>query len=136
MRPTRMLVLGLAGLVGLHVFMLAGHGQRHIAPMGMSHLGDAQLGMSQMGGHPSPSASPSPSPRPLPMPPGGHGDVGMAMTVACLAVLAGMLLLLPGRTGRLAIGRPQLPTATGPLVRPELADARTLSLAELCVSLT
>jgi hypothetical protein len=126
MRPTRMLVLGLAGLVGLHVFMLAGHGPGSDAPMGMS----------QMGGHPSPSASPSPSPRPTPIPPGGHDDAGMAMTVACLAVLAGMLLLLPGRTGRLAIGRPQLPTAIGPPVRPELFGARTLSLAELCVSLT
>jgi hypothetical protein len=126
MRPTRMLVLALAGLVGLHVFMLAGHGQRHLAP----------LGMSQMDGHSSASASPSPSPRPLPMPPGGHDDAGMAMTVACLAVLAGLLLLLPGRTGRLVIGRPQLPTAIGPPVRPELLGARTLSLAQLCVSLT
>jgi hypothetical protein len=118
-----MLVLGLAGLVGLHVFMLAGHGRSQDAPMGVP----------QMGVHASHSASPSPTP--VPMPPGGHDGAGMAMTVACLAVLAG-LLLLPGRTGRLATGRPGLPTAIGQPVRPGLAGDRAPSLAELCVSLT
>jgi len=122
MRPSRMLVLGLAGLVALHVFMLAGHSSSHDAPMGVSH----------MGVHASSSASPLPVP-PLP---GGHDDAGMAMTVACLAVLAGLLLLLPGRQVRLATGGPQLPTAIRQPVRPELAGARTPSLAELCISLT
>jgi hypothetical protein len=121
MRPTRMLVLGLAGLVGLHVFMLAGHGS-HDTPMGMSQTGVHT-------GHPaSPSRSPAPS--------DGHDQTGMAMTVACLAVLAGLLLLVPGSTGRLATGRSQLPTASGPPVRPQLAGTWTPSLAELCISLT
>jgi hypothetical protein len=60
----------------------------------------------------------------------------MAMTVACLAVLAGLLLLLPSRQGRLATERPQRPTAISQPVGPELAGARTPSLAELCISLT
>ena len=60
----------------------------------------------------------------------------MAMTVACLAVLAGLLLLVPGSTGRLATGRPQLPAGIRQPGRPQLAGARTPSLAELCISLT
>jgi hypothetical protein len=134
MRPTRMLVVGLAGLVGLHVFMLAGHGS-HETPMGVSQVVDSSLGMAQTGVHTGHSASPSRSPV-VPLPPGGHEETGMAMTVACLAVLAGLLLLVPGSTGRLATGRPQLPTAIGQPVQPQLAGARTPSLAELCISLT
>jgi hypothetical protein len=133
MRPTRLLVLGLAGLVGLHVFMLAGHGS-HDTHMGMPKVGDVRPGMVQMGMHTSHSASPSPVP--LPLPPGGHEQTGMAMTVACLAVLAGLLLLVPGSTGRLATGRPQPPTGIRQPARPQLAGARTPSLAELCISRT
>lgn len=129
MRPSRMLVLGLAGLVALHVFMLAGHGS-HDAPMGSQPVD------SQMGGHASASASPSPAPAPRPPLPGGHQDAGMAMTVACLAVLAGLLLGLPGRQGRPATGSPLLAPTIGQPVRPELAGTRTPSLAELCTSLT
>jgi hypothetical protein len=128
MRPSRMLVLGLAGLVGLHVFMLAGHGRSHDVPMA------SQMGQSPMSAHASPSGPPSPLPDPPP--PTGHDDGGMTMTVACLAVLAGLLLLLPGRHGQLATGRPSRPSAIGPLAGPELAGARTPSLAELCISLT
>jgi hypothetical protein len=126
MRRSRMLVLGLAGLVAVHVFMLAGHGRSHDATM------VAQLGVSQLGVHASSSASPVPVP-PLPR---GHHDAGMAMTVACLAVLAGLLLLRPGRQGRLATGGRTLPTSIRLPVRPELAGTRTPSLAELCISLT
>ena len=129
MRPSRMLVLGLAGLVALHVFMLAGHGS-HDASMGSQPVD------SQMGGHASASASPSPAPAPRPPLPGGHQDTGMVMTVACLAVLAGLLLRLPGRQGRPATGSPLLAPTIGQPVRPELAGTRTPSLAELCTSLT
>ena len=133
MRPTRMLVLVVAGLVGLHVFMLAGHGS-HDTPMAVSEIGDSRPGMAQTGMHTGHSASPSRSP--VPLLPSGHEQTGMAMTVACLAVLAGLLLLVPGSRGRLATGRPQLPAAIGRPVRPQLAGARTPSLAELCISLT
>jgi hypothetical protein len=132
MRPTRMLVLGLAGLVGLHVFMLAGHGS-HDAQAGVSWLGESSMAVSPVGVHASHSASPSPTPAPVP--PGGHDDAGMAMTVACLAVLAGLVLLLPGRTSRLAAASPRLPGGIGRPVRPGLAGVRTPSLAELCISL-
>jgi hypothetical protein len=128
MRPSRMLVLGLAGLVGLHVFMLAGHGRSHDVPM------LSQVAESPMSVHAGPSVSRSLLPVP-PLPAGHHG-AGMAMTVACLAVLAGLLLGLPGRQGRLVTERPPWPTVIGRPVGPELAGARTPSLAELCTSLT
>jgi hypothetical protein len=128
MRPSRMLVPGLAGMVGLHVFMLAGHGRSHDVPM------VSQMGVSAMGLHAGPSVSRSLLPVP-PLPAGHHGT-GTAMTVACLAVLAGLLLLLPGRQGRLVAERPPWPTVIGRPVGPELAGARTPSLAELCISLT
>jgi hypothetical protein len=127
MRPSRMLVLGLAGLVGLHVFMLAGHGRSHDAPM------LSQVAESPMSVHAGPSVSRSLLPVP-PLPAGHHG-AGMVMTVACLAVLAG-LLLLPGRQGRPATGSPLMAPTIGQPVRPELAGTRTPSLAELCTSLT
>jgi hypothetical protein len=126
-----MLVLGVAGLIGLHVFMLAGHGS-HDTLMAVSEVGDSRSGMAQTGVHTGHSASPSP----VPLPPGGHEQTGMAMTVACLAVLAGWLLLVPGSAGRLATGRPQLPAGIRQPVRLQLAGARTPSLAELCISLT
>jgi hypothetical protein len=107
MRPSRILALGLAGLVGLHVFMLAGHGRSHGVPMA------PQMGQSPMGAHAGPSATPPPLPvPPLPLPAGHHG-AGMAMTVACLAVLAGLLLLLPGRQGWLGTERPPRPPSSG-----------------------
>ena len=108
--------------------MLAGHGRNHDVPMA------AKMGQSPMGAHASPSGPPSPLPDPPPPP--GQDDGGMAMTVACLAVLAGLLLLLPGRQGRLVAERPQRPSVIGRPVGPELAGARTPSLAELCISLT
>jgi hypothetical protein len=122
MRPLRMAILGLAGLVALHVFMLAGHGREHDAPLGMPAVAE----------HSSPPAPPSLS---APMP-GDEDGAGIDMTVACLAVLAGLLLLLPGRGSRLAIAGPQRPTLVCHPPRPGRAGPRTRSLAELCISLT
>ena len=124
MRPSRMLVLVLAGMIALHVFMLAGHGRSHDVPMGQS----------PMGAHASPSVPPSPLPDPPP--PTGHDDGGMAMTVACLAVLAGLLLLQPARSGRVVAVGPTRPTAIGSPPCPEGAGPRTRSPTELCISLT
>jgi hypothetical protein len=132
MRPSRVLVLGLAGLVGLHVFMLAGHGSPN-APIAVSRVGESPMGTAPVGVHASHSASPSPVPAALPR--GGHDDAGMAMTVACLAVLAGWLLL-PGRTSRRATASPRLPAGIWQPVRAALAGAPAPSLAELCISLT
>jgi hypothetical protein len=120
MRPSRLTILGVAGLVALHVFMLAGHGRSH----------DALMGMQVMARHASPSPSLS-----TPMP-GDADDAGVDMTVACLAVLAGLLLLRPARKGQPATVEADRPAAIGWLTRREPAGARTRSLAELCVSLT
>jgi len=117
-----MAILGLAGLVALHVFMLAGHGRGHDAPMGVP----------MAAGHGSTSTSSLLS---LPMPGDAHG-AGIDMTVACLAMLAGLLLLLPGRSGRAATVGLERPAAIGHPPCPERAGLRTRSLAELCISLT
>jgi hypothetical protein len=126
MRPSRITIVGLAGLVALHVFMLAGHGRGH----------DALMGVPVAAGHggfsTSMSASPSLS---TPMPPDQDG-AGIDMTVACLAMLAGLFLLLPGRRGQAATGAPERPTAIRHPACPERAGTRTRSLAELCISLT
>jgi hypothetical protein len=120
MRPPRLTILGFAGLVALHVFMLAGHGRSHDLPMGVQVM--------------TAHASSSPS-LATPMP-GTTGGLGINMTVACLAVLAGLLLLLPARKGQPATVGADRPTAIRPPARPERAGPRTRSLAELCISLT
>jgi hypothetical protein len=122
MRPSRMLILGFAGLTALHVYMLAGHGRSH----------DAAMAAPVMGEHPSAPSVPSLAPAT----PGDHDTAGIDMTVACLAVLAGLLLLLPGRRGQPATAGPHRPAAIRPLARPERLDPQTRSLAELCISLT
>jgi hypothetical protein len=122
MRPSRMMILALAGMIALHVFMLAGHGRGHDAPMGAQAVAE----------HPGPPTSPSLS---APMP-ADQDAAGMAMTVACLAVLAGLLLLLPARSGQLVTVGPERPTAIGHSVSPERAGPRTRSPTELCVWLT
>jgi hypothetical protein len=122
MRPSRMLVLGLAGLVGLHVFMLAGHGRNHDVPMAAQAVAD------QAGSLTSPSMS-------GPMP-AEQEAAGVSMTVACLAVLAGLLLLLPARRSQLAAVEPEQPTLVGSPPCSPRGGPRTRSPTELCVSLT
>jgi len=121
MRPSRMLVLGLAGLCALHVFMLAGHGSGH----------GAEVGMRASAEH----AANSPSPRPTPMP-DDERRAAIDMAVACLAVLAGLLLLAPGRTAQATTARPGRQAAIRGPARLGQTGPRTRSLAELCISLT
>ena len=123
MRPSRMTILGLASMIALHVFMLAGHGRGHDIPMRDAHA---------VAAHASSPTSPSLS---APMP-ADQDAAGMDMTVACLAVLAGLLLLLPARSGLLATVGPERLTAIGHSAHPERAGPRTRSPTELCISLT
>jgi hypothetical protein len=118
MRPARMTIVALAPMIALHVFMLAGHGRGHDVPMGDAHT---------VAAHASSPTSP---------PPADQDAAGMDMTVACLAVLAGLLLLLPARSGLLATVGPERLTAIGHSAHPERAGPRTRSPTELCISLT
>jgi hypothetical protein len=122
MRPSRMLVLGLAGLIALHVFMLAGHGRGPHGSMGMPAAAE-HAGLPTL-----PSLS-------TPMP-AGKDAAGIDMTVACLAVLAGLLLLLPARSGQLVTVGLERPTAVSLPACPEGASPRTRSPTELCISRT
>ena len=83
MRVSRLVIVGLSGLVALHIFMLAGHGQRH----------DPFAGLRGAAAHASTATPPSFTTATD----GDEGDAGMhlEMTVACLAVVAGLLLLQP-----------------------------------------
>jgi hypothetical protein len=122
MRPSRMAILLLAGLVAVHVFMLAGHGRGHDAPMGVSMAAE----------HTDAATSPAPA---VPMPSGGDG-AGMAMSVACLAVVAGLLLLLPARRGQPAVPAPARRIGVAPPAHLARGGPRTRSLTEFCISLT
>jgi hypothetical protein len=122
MRPTRMAILLLAGLVALHVFMLAGHGRGHDAPMGPSMATE----------HTSSSTAPAWA---VPMP-GDEDGAGMDMTVACLAMVAGLLLLLPARRGQPAAPAPARRIGVAHPAHPARRGPRTRSLTELCISLT
>jgi hypothetical protein len=64
------------------------------------------------------------------------GPTGMEMTVACLAIVAGLLLLWPRLSQRLAIRGPDGRTETRLSARAQPAGLRTRSLEELCISLT
>jgi len=123
MRPARLTIVGFAGLVALHVFMLAGHGRGHDVRMD-----DAQAVAAHAGSPTSPALS-------APMP-ADQDAAGMDMTVACLAVLAGLLLLLSARSGLLATVGPERLTAIGHSTHPERAGPRKRSPTELCISLT
>ena len=124
MRVSRMVIIGLSGLVAMHIFMLAGHGHGH-APL---------PGMPGVTAHTATATSPSVTTATD----GDEGGTGMQMemTVACLAVVAGLLLLR---------AKQRRPTASIPMderspswypTRADRGRSRMRSLKELCISLT
>jgi hypothetical protein len=124
MRVSRLVIVGLSGLVAMHIFMLAGHG----------HGYDPLADMRGVTAHPS-TATSAPS---FTTTDGEQGDTGMHpdMTVACLAVVAGLLLLQPKQRRRTG---PSPVDHRSPTWHPTRADPgrpRTRSLEELCISLT
>jgi hypothetical protein len=121
MRPSRMLLLGLAGLVAIHVFMLAGHGSGNSLAAGIS--GSAEHAASSP---PSPSG-PTPD---------DEGHSAIDLTVACLAVLAGLVLFGLRRAAQAATAPQEQPAASRGPGRLRRAGPRPRSLAELCISLT
>jgi hypothetical protein len=122
MRPSRLVIVGLAGLVAVHVFMLAGHGHGH----------DPFAGMRGGADQDTVSTSPSLSD---PMT-GDQASTGFDMTVSCLAVVAGLLLLRPRQRHQPATNGPARLMGTRSPVRCEQVGRRTRSLEELCISLT
>ena len=124
MQVSRLVIVGLSCLVAMHIFMLAGHGHGH----------DPFAGMRGVAAHASTATSPS-----LTTATRGDQDAGgmhLEMTVACLAVVAGLLLLQPKQRGQTA---PRSLEKRGPSWYPARADPgrdRTRSLQELCISLT
>ena len=122
MRVSRLVIVGLSGLVAMHIFMLAGHAHGH----------DPFAGMQGVTAHASTATSP------VAAPDQDDGDTGMQleMTVACLAVAAGLLLLQPKQRRQTApspVGeriRTWYPTGADP-GRPPMR-----SLEELSISLT
>jgi hypothetical protein len=122
MRPSRLVIVGLAGLLALHVFMLAGHGHGH----------DPFAGMRGEVEHDAVSRSPSLSD---PMA-GDQASTGVDMTVTCLAVVAGLLLLRPRQRHQSATNGPARLLGTGSPAHCEQVGRRTRSLEELCISLT
>jgi hypothetical protein len=117
-----MVVVGLAGLLALHVFMLAGHGRQHDPPAGMPAMQAA-------------AASARLPWRSVPMV-GGVAGAGVDMAVACLAVLAGLGWLRPRATGQTAAVWPDRRAATHHPARQQPGGRRPPSLEELCISLT
>jgi hypothetical protein len=103
--------------------MLAGHGSGHAFPIGKASMARDADAMT------APVLA-------APMTGDEHGSTGMDMTVACLAVVAGLLLLWPRQSQRRTIGEPDwravapFPARAGPL------GLRARSLEELCISLT
>jgi hypothetical protein len=122
MRVSRLVIVGLSGLVAMHIFMLAGHGHGH----------DPFAGMQGVTAHASTAASPA---APTDEDEGGTG-MHVEMTVACLAVVAGLLLLQPKQHRQTA---PSPTDERGFSWYPARADPgrpQTRSLEELCISLT
>ena len=124
MRVSRLVILGLSGLVAMHIFMLAGHGHGH----------DPLAGMQAVTDHVSTATAPSPTTATD----GDEHGTGMhvEMTIACLAVAAGLLLVQPTRRHRTTPGGTD---ERRPIWYPARADPgrpRTRSLEELCISLT
>jgi hypothetical protein len=124
MRVSRLVILGLSGLVAMHIFMLAGHGHGH----------DPFAGMRGVAAH----ASTVTPPLFTTATDGDEDGAGMhlEMTVACLAVVAGLLLLQPTQRRQTA---PSPVDERGPTRSPARVDPgrpRMRSLEELCISLT
>ena len=122
MRPSRLVIVGLASLVALHIFMLAGHGRGHDMVAGMP--GTVQHAASAMA-----SCCPATTAA-------AEGHAGVDMTVACLAVVAGLLLLRPRSRSQTAATGPKRLRATLYPSRGDPARRRARSLEELCISLT
>jgi hypothetical protein len=124
MRVSRLVTLGLSGLVALHIFMLAGHG----------HGFDPFAGMQSITTHAETATSPS-----LTTAPGGDehsAGMHLEMTVACLAVMAGLLLLQPNQHRQTAPGPGDERRSPWYPARVDPGRARIRSLEELCISLT
>lgn len=124
MRVSRLVIVGLSGLVAMHIFMLAGHGHGH----------DPFAGLRSVAAHASTATSPSL----MTATDGDEDGAGMhlEMTVACLAVVAGLLFLQPTQRRQTA---PSPVDERGPSWYPARADPgrpRMRSLEELCISLT
>jgi hypothetical protein len=124
MRVSRLVIVGLSGLVAMHIFMLAGHGHGH----------DPFAGLRSAAAHASTATSPSL----MTATDGDEDGAGMhlEMTVACLAVVAGLLFLQPTQRRQTA---PNHVDERGPTRYPARADPgrpRMRSLEELCISLT
>jgi hypothetical protein len=124
MRVSRLVIVGLSGLVAMHIFLLAGHGHGH----------DPLAGM---GGVAAPASTVTP-PSLATATDGDEDGAGMhlEMTVACLAVVAGLLLLQPTQRRQTA---PSPVDERGPVRYPARAASgrpRMRSLEELCISLT
>jgi hypothetical protein len=122
MRPSRLVTVGLASLVALHIFMLAGHGLGHAAAAGspgsVRHAASARASCC-----PATTAA-------------AERRAGVDMTVACLAVVAGLLLLRPRSSYQTATTGPE---RRRPIVDPPGGDPsrlRARSLKERCISLT
>jgi hypothetical protein len=124
MRVSRLVIVGLSGLVALHIFMLAGHGHGH----------DPFAGMRGAPTHASAGMSPSLTAATD----GDEGGAGMhlEMTVACLAVVAGLLLLQPTQRRQSAPSRADERRPTWYPARADPGRPRRRSLEELCISLT
>jgi hypothetical protein len=124
MRVSRLVIVGLSSLVALHIFMLAGHGHGH----------DPFAGLRGAAAHASTATSPS-----LMTATGGDEDgagMHLEMTVACLAVVAGLLFLQPTQRRQTT---PNPVDERDPTRYPARADPgrpRMRSLEELCISLT
>jgi hypothetical protein len=124
MRVSRLVIVGLSGLVAMHIFMLAGHGHGH----------DPSAGLRGAAAHASTATPPSFTTATD----GDEGGDGMylEMTVACLAVVAGLLFLQPTQRRQ---PTPSPVDERSPSWYPARVDPgrpRMRSLEELCISLT
>jgi hypothetical protein len=122
MRSSRLVVGGLASLLAMHIFMLAGHGRGHDMVAGMP--GTVQRAASAMA-----SCCPATTTA-------AERRAGVDMTVACLAVVAGLLLLRPRSRYQTGANGPERRRTTLYPLRADPARLRARSLEELCISLT